>query len=128
MTPSAVYFCPECGSPSIERSALMGGGASCRACSWTGLADKLAAVPVTSQVGGDADLLTSMISDLRALIASDIGVVLVRFLNKWGFLTGRDQQTMGKQAGRYMSAAARAIMTSVLEERDKMEVERARGS
>jgi len=123
-----LYFCPECGSPSIERSALSGGNASCRACSWAGTSDRLAAMPITGKTGEEDKLLINMVGDLRTVLARDVGVVLVKFLSKWGFLTTTDRQILAKQAGRYIAAAARGIMVALIEERDKMEVERARGS
>lgn len=85
-------------------------------------------MPVTGKVGDDAEMLTKMVGDLRILLAKDVGVVIVRFLQNWGFMNTADRQVMAKQAGRYVAAAARGIITAVLEERDKMEVERARGS
>lgn len=129
MTEAAVYFCRECGSPSIERSMLDGGTASCRACGWAGTTTQLAAMPISHKFGGDAELLTSLVGDLRTILAREVGVTLVRFLQKWGFFTNEtDRVLMAKQAGRYMAAIARGIVTAVLEERDRMEVERARGS
>jgi hypothetical protein len=129
VTETAVYFCPECGSPSIERSLLDGGTASCRACSWAGPASRLAGMPISHKFGGDAELIVSLVGDLRTILARDVGVTLVKYLQKWGFFTNEsDRQLTARQAGRYMSAAARGIITAVLEERDKMEVERARGS
>lgn len=129
MTEAVVYFCPECGSPSIERSLLDGGTASCRACSWAGSTTRLAGMPISHKFGGDEELLISLVGDLRTVLARDVGVTLVRYLQKWGFFTnGNDRALTARQAGRYMSAAARGIITAWLEERDKMEVERARGS
>jgi hypothetical protein len=87
-------------------------------------------MPVTGSsgdIGDDAQLLTSLVGDLRIILARDVGAVLVKFLVKWGFMS-EDRQVMAKQAGRYIAAIARGIITAVLEERDKMEVERARGS
>lgn len=125
---SALYFCPECGSPSIDRSALSGGTASCRACGWTGTSERLAAMPIAGKTGDEDQLLIRMVGDLRTVLARDVGAVLVTFLSRWGFLNTTDRQVMAKQAGRYIAAAARAIMVALIEERDKMEVERARGS
>jgi hypothetical protein len=84
-------------------------------------------MPVTGNVGDDAQLLSSLVGDLRIILARDAGPVLVTFLLKWGFMS-EDKQIMAKQAGRYIAAIARGIVTAILEERDKMEVERARGS
>lgn len=129
MTTTALYFCPECGSPSIERSALAGSTASCRACGWSNRTELLAVMPVNSRTADDsAQAIASMVGDLRTVLAKDVGVTLVQFLSKWGFLNSKDQQVLAKQAGRYISAAARGIMAAFIEERDKMEVERVRGS
>jgi hypothetical protein len=124
------YFCPECGSPSIDRSTLLGGSAGCRACGWAGSADKLAVMPFAHSLGGDEQLLVALVGDLRLMLAKDVGNHFARFLAKWGFIdvAGADKALAGKRMGRYLSAIARSIVTALLQERDKMEAERARGS
>lgn len=131
MSETAAYFCPECGSPSISNaSVLTGSTATCRACNWAGPTENLAAIPISHGYGNTADLLTSMVGDLRSVLAKDAGVVFAKFLNRWGFISieGPAKELAGKRMGRYLAAIARAIVVSIIEERDKMEVERVRGS
>lgn len=125
---SAIYFCPECGSPAIDRSMLAGSTATCRGCKWSGSSDDLASMPTEGEVGDGAALITRMVGDLRILMMKDVGVTLTRFLSQWGFITGEDKEIMAKQLGRYIAASARAIILACMEERNKMEVERGRSS
>jgi hypothetical protein len=129
-TEAEAYFCPECGSPSIDRSVLSGGSATCRACGWAGSADKLAVLPFAHALGDDNQILIALVGDLRLMLAKDVGNHFAKFLTKWGFIdvTGANKALAGRRMGRYLSAIARSIVTALLQERDKMEAERARGS
>lgn len=125
----AVYFCPECGSPAVERSLISGGTASCRSCSWAGPAERLAAIPIASKLGNETELLIALVNDLRTVMAKDVGLVLLRYLEKWGFVDMKQDKTVvSRQLGRYIAASARGIVMAIFEERNKMEVERAGGS
>lgn len=122
-----IYLCPECGSPAIERSLISGATSSCRGCSWAGSADRLVVLPVAGETG--SDLLVAMINDLRGLLSGPLGLVLLQFCTKWGFINVKtDKKVMARQLGRYAAASARGIMTALFEERNKMEAERAAGS
>lgn len=129
-TETAVYFCPECGSPSIERGNLSMTTASCRACGWLGQSDKLAVMPLAHTMGTDADIVVSMVGDLRTLLSRDLGTEMARFLQKYGFIDvlGPKRAFAGKLVGRYLAAIARHIIMALIEERDKIEVERVHGS
>lgn len=129
-TQTAAYFCPECGSPSITSSPLANTTSNCRACGWSGATERLAVIPISHTFGNTTELLTSMVGDLRTLLSKDVGVHMARFLQRWGFISleGEERAIAGKKVGRYLAAIARSIVVSLIEERDKMEVERARGS
>jgi hypothetical protein len=123
---NVIYFCPECGSPSIERSLISNTTSSCRACSWAGASDRVVAMPVS---GDSASLIVSLVGDLRTLMGQEMGLVLLRFFVKWGFISEATEKTvMSRQLARYLAAAARGIITALFEERQKMEVERNVGS
>lgn len=122
-----VYFCPECGSASLEKSELVGGMAECKACSWTGTTDQLLASPVPEGYEEQHQLFMDMLRDLRRLLAhnaKDYGALLV----KWGFAdlqTGKKGYSLNpKQFARYMSAIGRAMLTALIEEHQKMEAEK----
>jgi len=128
-TQTNVYFCTECGSPAVERSLLSGGDGSCRGCGWAGPAERLAVMPIAHKFGNETELLVALVNDLRQVMMKDVGIVLLRYLQKWGFVDmQQDKVVIAKQLGRYVAAAARGIVTAIFEERDKMEVERGRSS
>jgi len=75
--------------------------------------------------------------ELRVILAKDCATPLGKFLVKWGFLDAeRTVDVSGaatlalnsRQLGRYMASIARALVVTIIEERQKMEKERAHGS
>lgn len=119
-----VYFCPECGSASINASALAGGLAECSNCKWTGPREKLVVTYIRQDFGSNEEIFKCLHSDLRGMLAKEQGLHFLKFLLKWGFMPEPD----GKLLGRYLAAIARGIIKSILEERSALEQERMNGN
>lgn len=130
MSDDVLYVCPDCGSPSLEYSSLVGGSASCTACGFAGSKDKLLVIP--GELRGKEETFAAMRNDLRQTFgraASDFG----RFLIKWGFLDAKQTRDGIKvdnprQLARYMTVIAKETFIAVINERKKIEEERVRGS
>ena len=137
-TKTNLYLCPECGSPSVEettKAVLFGPNtnrAKCLACGWLGESKDLVAAPFSHEMGNDEEVLKALMGDMRLVMAKYCAMPLGAALLKWGFL--EQVEVKGgkvlnpRQMSRYMSAASRAILSAVIEERQKMEKERADGS
>lgn len=125
MSESVAYFCPECGSPSLQLPTLVGGVAECQACSWVGGQSDLVASPFKHDLGSSNEIAVLMAGDLRVLMAKEVGPPMALFLKKWGFLS---EPLNPKQLARYLSAASREMLVSILKERAAMEKERINGS
>ena len=125
-THSDVLFCPECGSPSVSASDLVP-IAVCKACGWEGSSSKLVKTSFSQEHGGKEQMFIALSGDLRVLIAKHVAKPFANFLMKWGFMYG-DGAIQTRQLGRYLSAASRAMLESVIEERSKMEKERVNGN
>jgi hypothetical protein len=127
------FFCPECGSPSLTLPILSGGVVICDACEWRGSSDSLLATPFSHELGSREDIMKALMGDLRVVLAKDCAGPLGEFLLKWGFLDAAPAEdgsvTLNpRQLGRYMASVARAFIVTIIEERQKMEKERAHGS
>jgi hypothetical protein len=124
-----VYVCPTCASPSVEYSALEGGEASCKACSWKGNKSSLLAVPFVNKFGTEEEVLITIRSEWRGIFGK-FGTELGRFLVRWGFMTldAADINGAKKVLTRYLTAMASASLVSVMQERQKIEKERIGGS
>lgn len=117
-------MCPQCGSPGVDFSGLAGGHASCRGCHWKGAVEDLLAVPGSAEVS-DETQLASMMNEVRRLLSGELGLPYLKFLLKWGFLTGDINNivaTLDRKAfARYMAAIGKAILIALLEERSRVE-------
>lgn len=114
---SFVYFCPECSSAAVDYSELDGGNASCRNCNWSGSMDQLYAHPFIERFGESEETIRAMVTDLRNLMAKDLGLPLIRFFMKWGFIESPDSKTVSK----YLAALAQAFMKAAMETRSTLE-------
>jgi hypothetical protein len=125
---TTLKVCPQCGSPGVDYSTLAGGAAECRGCRWKGGTADLLAIPGSAEVN-DSATLTDMLNDVRRLLSGTLGLPYLKFLMKWGFLTGDMANPAGtidrKAFARYMAAIGRTVLTAVLEERSRAEAERA---
>lgn len=111
-------FCPQCGAASVDRS-LLGGTASCKVCDWSGPEHELAAMPFEHGYGNDQELARAFFLDVRKLLGERFALEVGRMLMRWGFLPVAEPRLLA----RYLSAAARAIVQSIFEERTKLEKE-----
>lgn len=115
---SKAMFCPQCGAAALDRN-LVGGSASCQVCDWSGHDYELAVLPFQHGFGGDEELSRAFFLDMRKLFGEKFAVEIGRVLVRWGFLPVTDARLLA----RYLSAAARAVVISVFEERTKLEKE-----
>lgn len=123
-----IRLCPTCGASSVDFSALVGGAARCRACSWAGSAEDLLLVPIQHMYGTREGAGFALVNEYRRLFNNQEFVQsLLSFLTKWGFISAtRDGAKINinrAQALRYMAAIARAGLIAVVEEREKIEKE-----
>lgn len=125
---NGLKLCPQCGSAGVDFSALAGGTADCRGCRWHGTFEDLLVVPGSTAVDNDVTL-NGMLNDLRQLLSGELGFPYLKYLMKWGFITGdlnRPLETIDRKAlARYVASIARSIMVGLLEERSKVEAARA---
>lgn len=124
MSQDSVRFCPQCGSASVDFSALAAGSAHCRGCNWKGSNDDLLLVPIQHDFTfGSASIITEMMNDVRRLLSGELGVPYLRFLMKWGFIEGDPEHLAAnldrKKFARYMAAIGHAVLSAVIAERMK---------
>jgi hypothetical protein len=118
------YFCPQCGSSSLDLPELAGGIASCKACGWVGQSQQLLIHQFEQEHGTDAELINRLMGELRTTLARECAVPLGRLLYRWGFVgskKGNQAVVDPAQMGRYMTAMAKAIMESIIKTREEIE-------
>lgn len=115
------YFCPKCGSPGVDCSALIGGQASCRMCDWSGPTTDLTNHVFRQENGSEDQIARMFLTEIKNLVGSDFAVPMGKFLLKWGFL---DQPVSAGDLARYLTSVARAVANAVLVERQELEKER----
>jgi hypothetical protein len=119
-------LCPQCGSASVDFSELAGGAARCRGCRWSGYNTELVVMPFEHEFLADESMAVSMVNDMRLLLSGPQGVPYLKFLMKWGFLVGKENDIAGtvdrKKFARYLTAISKGILTSVLEERARQDI------
>ena len=125
---SEVKMCPQCGSPGVDFSTLVGGAADCRGCGWKGTTTDLLVVPSNTDAV-DEKAMAGMINEVRNLLSGELGFPYLKFLLRWGFLAGDVNNPAGtidrKKFARYCAAIARGILPALYEERAKQEAARA---
>lgn len=119
---SVAYFCPACGSSSVEFGTLTGSKGKCNACDWTGKTEQLMQHAFEHQHGTDENIVRDMMNDFRKLYAASTRHLAV-FLVKWGFLDTLEP----KLVTRYVAAMAAASLTAVFRVRQEIEKERVDG-
>lgn len=127
MTQDLSYFCPTCGTPSIETSQLIGSNAKCLGCGWSGSKEDLAVHRFTHGFTSEEDVQRAFVADFKQLMGEYIAVPLAALLMKWGFFSGAAPTP--KELTRYIVVMSKASITALLEERAVIEKERiSRGS
>ena len=110
-----VYFCPTCGSPALDRSALAGGEAACKACPWKGKTDELHAVPFSHDFSGSDEMVARFVGEVSNLVSSTMGEGIGRLLLKWGFVT---PEFIAPELPVYGRAMAAGVAKAILETRE----------
>jgi len=109
----------------VNFSAMVHGRGECRGCGWKGTREELVVIPFNHSFMTDESVMLQFTQDLRQLLARDVGVVLLTYLTKWGFVkttvVAGKVVIDSKQFTRYLVAIARAIIVSILEERSRQE-------
>lgn len=121
-TGTIAYFCPDCGSPSVSYSPLVGSKASCEACGWSGTSSELLAHAFEHDHGTDTDVAIAFTNDVRRAYGQAAGS-FAEVLLKWGFFDGKNT----KMLARYVAAMALASVQALLNTRKEIEKEKARG-
>lgn len=121
MTTSVAFFCPKCGSPSVDTSSLVGGEASCRICDWHGTNTAMDGHVFKHERGSQEEIATAFLLEIKSLVGGVFAVPIGRLLVKWGFLT---TPVTAEEVSRYLTAVARNVAKTLLEERQAIEVER----
>jgi len=121
MSTDQTKFCPLCGSPRVDEGFLVGSLCQCRSCMWQGPSEKLVVHQFKTSLLDGTDVITRFSAEMRDLVAREMSLPVGKALVKWGFLppTSIDAVVWG----RYMNAAARAIVTAIIETRDQIEAE-----
>lgn len=117
-----VRFCPDCGGARVDFSSLVGGDASCKGCGWKGSRDDLLVVPIRHDYMGKDHLLLAMMSDVRSMMAGQLGVPYLKFLLKWGFLEADVNNLKGtldnKKFSRYLATIAHSVLKALIEAKE----------
>lgn len=120
-----VKFCPQCGSARVDFSELVGSEASCKGCGWKGSNEALLVVRGAA-AALQGDKTAEFVNDLRQMLSGELGVVMLRFLLKWGFLkadTNNLAQTLDrKEFARYLMRICKAVADALIEERIEQEI------
>lgn len=123
-TEDSVLFCPRCSKPTIDVSPLVGGGASCRTCTWTGQREECDVHLIKHQFSSNEEILHMFSRDVQILVAEFGAIPIGRMLRKWGFLVdGKDGRPDVKILTRYVRSIARGIAEAIVKEREAIEKE-----
>lgn len=119
MTKETAYFCPTCGSPSLEMSVLVGGNAKCSSCGWAGPNSDLLAHSFEHDLGDAQQQTEIFVRDVTNVLvklgAKDLG----KLLAKWGFLDVSNKDAKYHLQA-FMLEAGKALAVSFVETRQKI--------
>ena len=115
------YFCPACGTSSVQSSALAGGEASCSVCSWKGTREELVGFQFEHTFSSQEEMVTRFVNQLASALARSSAVEIGRVLAQWGFL---EEKTMKEDLKVYLRMMSVAATKAVIEARQH--IERAR--
>ncbi len=123
------WFCPACGGSDVTASALAGGNANCNTCTWKGAVEELPTFFFTHDMGTPEEVFRAFFLDTRKLLGSTFATQFGHLLIKWGFLDapdGKNNAQVVKVLSRYVGAITKAVVTTVVSERQAMEKEKFR--
>lgn len=117
------FFCPTCGSASVNAPMLAGAEASCNTCTWRGPTHELALLRFDHGMGSPEQVAHNFMIEVRNLLTKNFAMEMGRMLMKWGFMPANET----KLFARYMGAIARGISTAIVQERQAIDKERGHG-
>jgi uncharacterized protein YejL (UPF0352 family) len=85
-------------------------------------------MPIEHEFGSSEKVVQALMGDMRLMLAKHLAAPLLQFLMKWGFLSNHITEYTKHAVGRYLAATANAMLTAVIEERQKMEKEKHNGT
>jgi hypothetical protein len=116
------FACPTCGSGALTLPTLAGTDYICAACGWKGR-DALI-IPVQ---GSGEESFRSFSSEVLLVLAKYLALPLGKILVHWGFVpTDNAGKPSAHYLAQYLHAMSKAVVTALIEERKKIEIEKAR--
>ena len=119
MTHEIAYFCPVCGSPSVDVSLLVGGNAACRKCEWKGPSSELLAHEFDHDMGSPDAMVSRFVHEVTNVLVKLTAPHVGRVLVKWGFFDAQHKDA-SKHLRQFMIEAGKAMAISFVETRDKI--------
>lgn len=119
MTQETAYFCPACGSPSVEVSLLVGGNSSCKKCEWKGPSSDMLVHKFDHDMGSPDSMVYRLVQDVTNVLVNLAAMHMWRVLAKWGFLDPKHKDA-SKHLRQFMIEAGKALTISFVETRDKI--------
>ena len=119
MPQETAYFCPDCGSSSVEKPVLIGGSASCKSCEWKGPSSDLLAHKFEHDMGSPDAMTNRLVSEVTNVLVKLMVTPLGRVLVRWGFLDPKHKYASA-HLRQFMLEAGKAMMISFVETRDKI--------
>lgn len=117
MAQATAYFCPACGSPTVERPLLIGGSASCKACDWKGPNDSLLVHHFEHDLGSPEQMTELFVRDVVNTLVKAATLPLGHILAKWGFLDPTSKNA-SQDLGIYIRSAGAAVAKAFVETRE----------
>lgn len=123
MTQAEVCFCPRCNAATLDIPEIIGPPVKCRACGWSGPKEELIHHVFEHGMGSHEDIMRQFAFDVRALFTQQMGTEIGRLLLHWGFFETGNPTV--EELKRYLTAIARSTAKAILEEREKIALEKA---
>lgn len=122
-------FCPACLSPAVEYGTIIAeqAPAKCTVCGWSGRKSELLTTTFVHEMGNAEETLKQFVNDFRNLMAKDCGVIIGRWLMRWGFLP-RDPKEASKVLAKYMTNISKAAISAVIKTREDIAKESVHGA
>ena len=119
---SVLAYCPRCQGNAVDVESVLGAGASCASCGWTGRKADLAIQHVE---GVDPEAaLARFERGIRNYLVSPAGMGLFLLIKKFGFFSD-DPEVQLEEIRAYAPAVAQAIKEAILLKRRELYVNRS---